>query len=149
MPSASPDLVRRAVAVSVDGAPCRPGRIAVRDVGAGTRCARRVRPALSNRAGPAGAEENWADLFGAHYVTIAPIRSPAGGGEHLLGPESPRVAVDFGTPSPVGMAGFVRLGIEHILTGYDHLLFLSRFWSAQPVSGECWALRRYSLWRTA
>jgi hypothetical protein len=62
-------------------------------------------------------------IVGAHYLTIATIRSP-GGGEHLLGPESPQITVDFGLPSPGGLAGFIRLGIEHILTGYDHLLFL-------------------------
>jgi hydrogenase/urease accessory protein HupE len=35
-----------------------------------------------------------------------------------------RISVDLGTPSPNGLVGFVRLGVEHILTGYDHLLFL-------------------------
>ena len=38
-------------------------------------------------------EEDWADLFGAHYVTIATIRSPQGGGGHLLGEGSARIAV--------------------------------------------------------
>jgi hypothetical protein len=79
---------------------------------------------LSLCAGRLELEEDWADLFGAHYVTIATIRSPQGGGGHLLGEGSARISVDLGTPSPKGLAGFVRLGVEHILTGYDHLLFL-------------------------
>jgi hypothetical protein len=69
-------------------------------------------------------EEDWADLFGEHYVTIATIGSQRGSGEHLLGQESRRIAVDLATPSPLGLMEFVRLGVEHILTGYDHLLFL-------------------------
>jgi hypothetical protein len=116
------ETIRRAVVVDVDGAPCRPGRIAIQDIGAGLKAF--VEYALHCPAAPGRLEleENWADFFGAHYVTIATIRSPSGGGEHLLGPGSPWIAVDFGVPSPVG--GFIRLGIEHILTGYDHLLFL-------------------------
>jgi hydrogenase/urease accessory protein HupE len=99
-------------------------RIAIQDIGAGLKAL--VEYALHCPAVPGRLEleENWADLFGAHYVTIATIRSPSGGGEHLLGPGSPRTVVDFGAPSPGGLAGFIRLGIEHILTGYDHLLFL-------------------------
>src|SRR5262249_46005267 len=34
------------------------------------------------------------------------------------------VALHTAPESPVDAAGFFRLGVEHILTGYDHLLFL-------------------------
>jgi hypothetical protein len=117
------EAIRRAVAVGVDGALCRPGRIAIQDVGAGLKALVEYGLYCPAAPGRLELEENWAELFGAHYMTIATIRSP-GGGEHLLGPESSRITVDFGTPSPGGRAGFIRLGIEHILTGYDHLLFL-------------------------
>jgi hypothetical protein len=118
------EAIRRAVVVRVDGTPCRSGRIAIRDVGASLQGLIEYELHCRAAAGRLELGENWADLFGAHYLTIATIRSPGGGGEHLLGPESPQVAVDFGFPSPGGLAGFIRLGIEHILTGYDHLLFL-------------------------
>jgi hypothetical protein len=117
------EAIRQTVVVSVDGAPCRPGRVVIQDVGAGLKALIQYALHCPEAPGRLELEENWAGLFGEHYVTIATIRSP-GGGEHLLGPGSQRIAVDFGTPSPVGMSGFIRLGIGHILTGYDHLLFL-------------------------
>jgi hydrogenase/urease accessory protein HupE len=53
----------------------------------------------------------------------------------VLGEQARQASVDFGTPAPSGFLGVVRLGVEHILTGYDHLLFLlalligaSSFW---------------------
>ena len=55
--------------------------------------------------------------------------------ERLLNKNSTRVVVQFDTNAPVAatapapgpppsFAGFLKLGVEHILTGYDHLLFL-------------------------
>jgi hydrogenase/urease accessory protein HupE len=80
-------------------------------------------------------EEDWTDVFGPHYRTIATVATPRGGGEYVLGEESRQASVDFGAPAPSGLTGFVRLGVQHILTGYDHLLFLlalligaSNFW---------------------
>ncbi len=118
------EAMRRAVVVRVDEVPCRPGRFAIRDVGADLKALLDYALHCPSAPGRLELEEDWADLFGAHYVTIATIRSPQGGGERLLGEGSARISVDLGTPSPNGLAGFVRLGVEHILTGYDHLLFL-------------------------
>src|SRR5262249_22170622 len=85
-------------------------------------------------------EEDWRDFFGPHYRTIATIAAPRGGGEDVLGEESRQASVDFGAPAPIGVMGFVRLGVEHILTGYDHLLFLlalligaSSFWRVLAI----------------
>jgi hypothetical protein len=117
------EAMRQAVVVRVDGALCRPGRVAVQDVGAGIKALLDYALHCPAAAGRLELTEDWADLFGEHYVTIATISSPRGG-EHLLGPDSRRVTVDLAAPNPLGIAGFVRLGIEHILTGYDHLLFL-------------------------
>ena len=119
------EAARRAVALRVNGAPCRPGRFAVQDVGAGLKAL--LDYTLHCPAAPGRLElaEDWGGLFGPHYRTIATIRAPSGGGEYVLGPDTPRVTVDFGSAAaPSGLAGFVRLGIAHILTGYDHLLFL-------------------------
>ncbi len=44
--------------------------------------------------------------------------------EHLLVLARPDVEVDLAAASSPGFFGFVRAGIEHILTGADHLLFL-------------------------
>jgi hypothetical protein len=135
------EVMRRAVVVRVDGQPCRPGRIAVQEVGAGLKAL--LDYALDCPAAPGRLEleEDWADLFGEHYVTIATIDSQRGASEHLLGPETRRVAIDLATPSPLGLVGFVGLGVEHILTGYDHLLFLfallvgaSNFWRVLSIA---------------
>src|SRR5262249_55363571 len=61
--------------------------------------------------------------LGPHYRTIATIATPRGSAEYVLGEETRRASVDFGAAVPSGF-GFVRLGVSHILTGYDHLLFL-------------------------
>jgi len=44
--------------------------------------------------------------------------------EHLLLLAKPDVDVDLAAPPSPGFIGFVRAGVEHILTGADHLLFL-------------------------
>ncbi len=135
------EVMRHAVMVRVDGAPCRPGRITIQDVGVGFTA--RLEYVLHCPAAPGRLEleEDWANLFGAHYMTIATIHSPQGGGEHVLGEGSPRASVDLGTPSPSSLAGFIDLGVMHILTGYDHLLFLfallvgaSNFWRVLGIA---------------
>src|SRR5262249_31374859 len=82
----------------------------------GLRCA--------NAPGRLDLEDDWTDFLGPHYRTIVTIATPRGVAEYVLGEESRRASVDFGAPAPSGVFGFVRLGVEHILTGYDHLLFL-------------------------
>src|SRR4029079_2388350 len=37
---------------------------------------------------------------------------------------SRKVAIDVDRPVATGWFDFVKLGVEHIITGYDHLLFL-------------------------
>jgi len=80
------------------------------------------------------------------------LRDPTGLtiAERLLSRNSTLIVVQFDpgaaattTPSPATLpsfAGFLKLGVEHILTGYDHLLFLfvllvvtSRFTSALKI----------------
>src|SRR5438094_252564 len=57
-------------------------------------------------------------------LAIGTRRGGQASGQYVLGEESRRVSLDFDMPVPSGFLGFIRLGIEHILTGYDHLLFL-------------------------
>jgi HupE/UreJ protein len=118
------EAMRQAVVVRVDGAACRPGRIAVQDLGAGLKALLSYDLHCAAMPGRLEVEEDWIGLFGEHYQTIATIRSPQVGGEHLLGPGNRVLSADFGPSSPSDLGGFVRLGVMHILTGYDHLLFL-------------------------
>lgn len=119
------DTVRTHVTVAVDGTRCRPGRVLIRGTEVGVITA--TLDYTLHCAGTPGRldlEEDWAALFGSHYRTIATVQIPRASSEHILGDDTKRVSVDFGTVAPSGLLGFVRLGVEHILTGYDHLLFL-------------------------
>lgn len=42
----------------------------------------------------------------------------------ILRPASTQVKLDFSSPSGIAVSGYFRLGLEHIITGFDHLLFL-------------------------
>lgn len=75
--------------------------------------------------------------FGEHYRSIASIgqlgslsdqaqESAAGSRrEHILDRAHPEARIDFGHAAPSSLGGFLRLGMEHILSGLDHLLFLA------------------------
>jgi hydrogenase/urease accessory protein HupE len=58
----------------------------------------------------------------AHVVAID--RDDGAPSEHLVVLARPDALVDLGAPPSPGFMGFVLAGIEHILTGADHLLFL-------------------------
>ena len=66
------------------------------------------------------------DVLGADYHTLARIDAPGRTTQFAFTPETreTRVMLDQGPADGRGMASFVLLGIEHILSGYDHLLFL-------------------------
>jgi hypothetical protein len=65
------------------------------------------------------------DVLGADYHTIANIQWPGGSEQFVFLPNERevRVTVAAGVTTR-GIGSFFFLGIEHILTGYDHLLFL-------------------------
>jgi hypothetical protein len=135
------EQIRRAVVIRVDGKPCRAGRVAVQDVSVGLKTLLDYSLYCPAEPGRLELEEDWAGLFGEHYQTIVTIRSAAGGGEYLLGQGTAAVSVDIGAQHPRGFTGFVRLGMEHILTGYDHLLFLfallagaANFWQVLGIA---------------
>jgi len=66
------------------------------------------------------------DVLGPDYHTLAKIEWPGGTQQFAFQPDSreTRVTVAAGGESTRGVGSFFLLGIEHILTGYDHLLFL-------------------------
>jgi len=65
------------------------------------------------------------DVLGAGYHTIANIQWPGGSQQFVFLPSEreARVNVSDGVTTR-GIGSFFLLGVEHILTGYDHLLFL-------------------------
>ncbi len=69
--------------------------------------------------------DNLFDTLGADHHTIANFVWSAGSQQFVFMPDAreARVAVASGEATR-GVGSFFPLGIEHILTGYDHLLFL-------------------------
>lgn len=71
-----------------------------------------------------------------HFARILRREAPAT--EVLLTFDAPErvVATDAPEAAPVSTRSFVRLGVEHILTGLDHLAFLAALLLAAPSLGE-------------
>jgi hydrogenase/urease accessory protein HupE len=117
------ERVKRGVAFTMDGRPCRPGRVRILG-GDASRARLEMELTCVKASGTLSLREDWGDFFGDHYQTLATIRTPIGSKEFALGEGLREVSIDITQPVATGWLDFVRLGIEHILTGYDHLLFL-------------------------
>lgn len=127
-------VIARHVAISADGTACAalPGT---------------VQPPQPSRpivvvvihyvcAGPVGAltlRDELSAVFGRDHHTLVNIEGPKGTEQLLLDPDrsEARVVIDDrravasgANPAGEGALGFFRLGVEHILTGFDHILFL-------------------------
>jgi HupE / UreJ protein len=65
------------------------------------------------------------DVLGRDYHTLARIDSPGLSTQFAFSPESRETRVTLGGGSTDrGVLSFLVLGVEHILSGWDHLLFL-------------------------
>ena len=66
------------------------------------------------------------DALGADLHTLAKVEWPGGTGQFAFAAESREARFDLGTGASAtrGAGSFFWLGVEHILTGYDHLVFL-------------------------
>ena len=127
-------IVARHIEISADGTPCAalPGT---------------VQPAQPGRsivvivihyvcAGPVGTltlRDRLSVVFGRDHHTLVNIEKPGGTEQFLLDPErsegrivitGPSIGASSANPVAEGAFGFFRLGVEHILTGFDHILFL-------------------------
>jgi hydrogenase/urease accessory protein HupE len=117
--------LRRRITVRSGDLPCRPGRAQIQGSRLGDG---RVTLDLTIEC-PAPPvrftiRDDWFELFGEHYRTIARIEAPGGPREAVFLPDAPETSIEIGRDPSAQGAGFFRLGVEHILTGYDHLLFL-------------------------
>ncbi len=118
--------LRRRVVASVGDAPCRPEHAGVEGARSGdTRVRLDLTLVCASSSGRLVVREDWFDLFGEHYRTIARIETPAGAREAVFLPDTRTVTIDVGDTPSSSRLGFFRLGVEHILRGYDHLLFLA------------------------
>ena len=116
---------RQMLFVKLGGARCRMG--AVRIGGAGANDARgtiEIDYTCETSHGRLEIAEDWSALLGEHYQTLANIRTSTGERQVTIEESSRKVAVDVDRPVATGWLDFIKLGVEHIVTGYDHLLFL-------------------------
>ena len=80
--------------------------------------------------------DDFFDLIGPDLHTLAKIAWPGGSGTFAFAAErrDARFAIAPSVTPATSVSSFFLLGIEHILTGYDHLLFLA----ALLVRAESW-----------
>ena len=115
------------IQVESDGKACTPGEGSVEPPSAGAitlsgtvnfRCAGTIEQLRITDALP--------DVLGADHHTLALIVWTGGSHSHAFGTESREAKINISESAEVAnsSASFFVLGIEHILTGYDHLLFL-------------------------
>lgn len=116
---------RRRVTITAGGAPCRSGRATFQTSRLGdSRVALGLAFRCERAAPPLRLRDDWFDVLGEHHRTL--VRIEAGGEVHdaALLPEARELTVGA-TGAASGGGSFFRLGVEHILTGVDHVLFLA------------------------
>jgi len=118
--------LRARLSLRADGAPCRPGRSRFQASGLGDgrvtfelelRC-----PAPPSRL---AVRDDAFDLLGEHHRTLVRVEAGGRGQDAALLPDAREAVFALGGRAPVFSGSFVRLGVEHILTGWDHLAFLA------------------------
>ena len=117
--------LRRRITVRAGDTLCRPGRALIQGSRLGDGRVT-LELTIQCQAPPARLKirDDWFDLFGEHYRTIARIETSGGARGAVFLPDARETTIELGQGTSGSGAGFFRLGVEHILTGYDHLLFL-------------------------
>jgi hypothetical protein len=119
------EYARQALSVELGSARCRMGRVRIGGAGANdTRATIEIDYACDASHGRLEIAEDWSALLGEHYRTLGNLRTANGERQVSFEEPSRKVAIDVDRPMATGWFDFVKLGIEHIITGYDHLLFL-------------------------
>ena len=119
------EAARRSVTIDLDGRRCPAGRVRIGGAGANeARATIEIDFTCDASHGRLVITEDWRAFLGEHYQTLGNLRTPSGERQVVFGEESRSVTVDIDRTVATGWFDFVKLGIEHILTGYDHLLFL-------------------------
>jgi hydrogenase/urease accessory protein HupE len=117
--------LRRRVTTRAGLTPCRPGRAQIQGSRLGDgRITLQLTIACPTPLARLIIRDDWFELFGEHYRTVARIETPGGAREAVFLPDARETTIELGRDTAGRGAGFFRLGVEHILTGYDHLLFL-------------------------
>ena len=120
------DFLRNYVRVSIAGEPCRPGRISIRGFSAADdKVVLEMALSCAKGTGTLRIRDDWPEVLGAHFQTVLSVRVPGRSSIEFAFLEDNRSAtVDLAAPTPPSWTGFIAMGLEHILGGIDHLLFL-------------------------
>jgi hypothetical protein len=111
---------------SIAGEACQPGRIAVRGSTAGDdKVFLEMALSCAKATGVLAIRDDWPEVMGAHFQTVLSVRQPGRPSVEFVFLEDRRAAtLDLATGTGTGWFAFIAMGIEHILGGIDHLLFL-------------------------
>jgi len=115
--------LRQRVAIDDVGKPCRPGRAVIQgsrlgDAGLTLELTLRC-PAPPSRL---AITDEWSSLLGEHHQTLARIERGDTVHEVTFSAQSRQAVVELAAAPRRG--GFLLLGVSHVLSGYDHMLFL-------------------------
>lgn len=110
------------VSFEADGRPCAESLVSLESVEQSQRFARAVLDVAC--PGPIGQLAMDYDLFFDLDPRHIGFVAVAGTTSRLTAPDDTRLVWQVGDPGPSGLIGFVYSGVEHILYGLDHILFL-------------------------
>jgi HupE / UreJ protein len=119
------DVLRRAIRLRGDGVRCEPGRGRVEP----SRFDAPTFTMFVDFACPVGLHDleirdDIFDVLGTGHHTLTKIEWEGETRQMVFEPSTREGRVSMGSSRVRGLASFVALGVEHILTGWDHLLFL-------------------------
>lgn len=119
-------VLRGKVSARVGGGACHPGRVRIQGSRVGDS---RVVLGLALRCpaapGALTLRDDWPDLLGEHHRTLVRIEGLGAARDVAFSAERREVTLEGERGGTRHAGGFVVLGVEHILAGYDHLLFLA------------------------
>jgi HupE / UreJ protein len=111
---------------SVDGEACAPGRITIRGSTVGdTKVVLEMVLSCRKATGALAIQDDWQKILGEHFQTVMSLRRPGQpSAEFAFGEGRREATVELNKDAGTGWLAFIAMGMEHILGGLDHLLFL-------------------------
>jgi hydrogenase/urease accessory protein HupE len=111
-----------------DGTPC-PGELEGAELGEADGVVLRLRYACARPPLALALDADFVSALASGHRHLAHLALPAAARDSVLSRANPSLQIPLGLgpsePSALArFASFFRMGVEHILTGYDHLLFL-------------------------
>ena len=116
-PATLPALLRAHLSLTTDGQPCTADDGT--ELSITFTCPKTIRDAVL--------QDRLFDALGDTHHVIAVVTWTGGSLSHAFAKDAPEATIRIGTSTaeaPATATGFFLLGVEHIATGYDHLLFL-------------------------